>query len=133
MIQNLINLILENPNDINIQYTNINGKEELFINGQKIKAKSEAPIFDDTEIKTDVNNFKETLKKVDDNLFVVFCEELSKVLDINEFNKLLDLKSFNEEEAEEVECLMCQSINVLCELIESRLNYLNELKEMLLK
>jgi hypothetical protein len=128
MIGKLIDLIFENPNDIHIQYSNINGEEKLLINGQEVK--EESLEFDDTEIKNSIAQFKENLKKVDDNLFITFCESLGQIMDVNEFNKLLDLESFNKEEAEHVGCLMRQSKNVLIELINSRIEYLNDLKEM---
>ena len=128
MIGKLIDLIFENPNDIHIQYSNINGEEKLLINGQEVK--EESLEFDDTEIKNSIAQFKENLKKVDDNLFITFCESLGQIMDVNEFNKLLDLESFNKAEAEHVGCLMQQSKNVLIELINSRIEYLNDLKEM---
>jgi hypothetical protein len=136
MVENLINLILKNPNDIHIQYSNINGKEELFINGKEVVIESEEdenPKFDDSEIKTEISNFKEVLQNLDDSMFLTFCEELGEMIDINDLNKLMDQDSFTKDEAEKVEGYLCESITLLCELIEEQLNHLNEIREMLLK
>ena len=132
MIEKLIDLIFENPNDIYIEYSNINGEKRLLINGEEVKEEL-TPEFDDTQIKMEINDFKEALKKLDDNLFITFCEALNNVMDVNKFNKLLDLESFNEEDAEYVKGMMDQSKTILIELIDSRLNYLYDLKEMYLK
>lgn len=132
MIEKLIDLIFENPNDIYIEYSNINGEKKLLINGEEVKEEL-TPEFDDTQIKMEINDFKEALKKLDDNLFITFCEALNNVMDVNKFNKLLDLESFNEEDAEYVKGMMDQSKTILIELIDSRLNYLYDLKEMYLK
>lgn len=132
MIGKLIDLIFENPNDIYIEYSNINGEKKLLINGEEVKEEL-TPEFDDTQIKMEINDFKEALKKLDDNLFITFCEALNNVMDVNKFNKLLDLESFNEEDAEYVKGMMDQSKTILIELIDSRLNYLYDLKEMYLK
>lgn len=132
MIEKLIDLIFENPNDIYIEYSNINGEKKLLINGEEVKEEL-TPEFDDTQIKMEINDFKEALKKLDDNLFITFCEALNSIMDVNKFNKLLDLESFNEEDAEYVKGMMDQSKTILIELIDSRLNYLYDLKEMYLK
>ena len=132
MIEKLIELIFENPNDIYIEYSNINGEKKLLINGEEVKEEL-TPEFDDTQIKMEINDFKEALKKLDDNLFITFCEALNNVMNVNKFNKLLDLESFNEEDAEYVKGMMEQSKTILIELIDSRLNYLYDLKEMYLK
>lgn len=132
MIGKLIDLIFENPNDIYIEYSNINGEKKLLINGEEVKEEL-TPEFDDTQIKMEINDFKEALKKLDDNLFITFCEALNNVMNVNKFNKLLDLESFNEEDAEYVKGMMDQSKTILIELIDSRLNYLYDLKEMYLK
>lgn len=132
LIEKLIDLIFENPNDIYIEYSNINGEKKLLINGEEVKEEL-TPEFDDTQIKMEINDFKEALKKLDDNLFITFCEALNNVMNVNKFNKLLDLESFNEEDAEYVKGMMDQSKTILIELIDSRLNYLYDLKEMYLK
>ena len=132
MIEKLIDLIFENPNDIYIEYSNINGEKKLLINGEEVKEEL-TPEFDDTQIKMEINDFKEALKKLDDNLFITFCEALNNVMNVNKFNKLLDLESFNEEDTEYVKGMMDQSKTILIELIDSRLNYLYDLKEMYLK
>lgn len=132
MIEKLIDLIFENPNDIYIEYSNINGEKKLLINGEEVKEEL-TPEFDDTQIKMEINDFKEALKKLDDNLFITFCEALNSIMDVNKFNKLLDLESFNEEDTEYVKGMMDQSKTILIELIDSRLNYLYDLKEMYLK
>ena len=132
MIEKLIDLIFENPNDIYIEYSNINGEKKLLINGDEVKEEL-TPEFDDTQIKMEINDFKEALKKLDDNLFITFCEALNNVMNINKFNKLLDLETLNEEDAEYVKGMMDQSKTILIELIDSRLNYLYDLKEMYLK
>ena len=59
--EKLINFILNNPKNINIEYSNINGEEKLVINGEEIKEES----FDDSKIKEEVKNYKDIVENLD--------------------------------------------------------------------
>ena len=95
------------------QELEIDGVKYLFNkDGENIKIEvSES--FDDTSTKEIVAEYKEGIKKLDDDLFVEVTEELSTKLNLKEFNELLDLESFNEEQADKVEEMISISSDII--------------------
>lgn len=132
-LEKLFNLIFDNLNDINIQYSNINGEEKLLINGEEIKSESESEDhtvkFDDTDILKEVDNFKNNVNGLDDELFIKLIEQLNGMMDVNEFDKLLNQESFIENEAECVHCLIEQTNTVIIDIISNEIERFEELRE----
>lgn len=62
--------------------------------------------FDDSEVKELVNNYKEKIKALDDNIFIEATEDFSSEISLKEFNELLDLEDFTEEQANRVQELI---------------------------
>lgn len=95
------------------QELEIDGVKYLFNkDGENIKIEvSES--FDDASTKEIVAEYKEGIKKLDDDLFVEVTEELSTKLNLKEFNELLDLESFNEEQADKVEEMISISSDII--------------------
>lgn len=95
------------------QELEIDGVKYIFNkDGENIKIEvSES--FDDTSTKEIVAEYKEGIKKLDDDLFVEVTEELSTKLNLKEFNELLDLESFNEEQADKVEEMISISSDII--------------------
>ena len=95
------------------QELEIDGVKYIFNkDGENIKIEvSES--FDDTSTKEIVAEYKEAIKKLDDDLFVEVTEELSTKLNLKEFNELLDLESFNEEQADKVEEMISISSDII--------------------
>jgi hypothetical protein len=117
-MEELIKLILDNPDNINIQYSNINGQEKLVVNGKEIIATSE-------RVKQLVDEYKERLQKLDDELFTEFVEQLEEVMDLQEFDKLLNKEEFTEDDP--VIGMIDSASYMLDNLIMEKISHLKEL------
>lgn len=85
--------------------------------------------FDDSSTKEIVAEYKESIKALDDDLFLEIVDELSSKLDLKEFNSLLDLESFDEAQARKVEEMIDISTDVICLHLQHKIQGLVELYE----
>lgn len=98
---------------------NINKKDNLItIDFTKNNA------FDDSDTKHFVQLYKELIQELDDCLFVEATEEMEQTFDIKRFDVLLNQKSFTEEEASEVNEMIRQSLQIICNYLKTRINKL---------
>lgn len=112
-------------------------KQELEVDGVRYKFSKDGEnikievneSFDDSSIKKMVTEYKENIKKLDDDLFVEVTEKLSNKLNLKEFNDLLDLESFNEEQATKVEEMISISSDVICLHLQHKIQNIVELYE----
>ena len=112
-------------------------KQELEIDGVKYKFSKDgedikievSESFDDTSTKEVVAEYKENIKKLDDDLFVEVTEKLSTKLNLKEFNELLDLESFNEEQADKVEEMISISSDIIGLHLQHKIQDMVELYE----
>lgn len=82
--------------------------------------------FDDSKIKELVNNYKEKIKALDDNIFIEATEDLSSKISLKEFNELLDLKDFTEEQANRVQELIDIFTETICLHLQHKIQSLIE-------
>lgn len=82
--EKLFDLILANPDNISITYSNINGKETLKVNGKEVNE------FDDSQIKEDIAHYKEIIDKLDSCIFVEVLERVGEHIDLKELDTLLE-------------------------------------------
>lgn len=118
-IEKFIEQVLKNPNNINIQYSNINGKEKLILNGKEIK-------FDDTEIKNKIAEYKAKVAKIDDCLFSEIIDRIEDS-ELSKMNSALELDSYNEEETKTAEEVMCIMSDVIKDTIYKKIEKLGNL------
>lgn len=85
--------------------------------------------FDDSATKEIVEEYKESIKALDDDLFVEIVDELKSKLDLTKFNELLDLESFDKDQAQEVEKMIDISTNVICLHLQHKIQGMVELYE----
>ena len=85
--------------------------------------------FDDSATKEIVEEYKESIKALDDDLFVEIVDELKSKLDLTKFNELLDLESFDKDQAQEVEKMIDISTNVICMHLQHKIQGMVELYE----
>lgn len=85
--------------------------------------------FDDSSTKEIVAEYKESIKALDDDLFLEIVDELSSKLDLKEFNSLLDLESFDEDQARKVEEMIDISTEVICLHLQHKIQGMVELYE----
>lgn len=99
----------------------------------KIEIKANIPEqygeFDDSNTKKIVEEYKEGIKALDDDLFVEIVDKLKSKFDLNRFNELLDLESFNEEQAQEVEKMINISTDIICLHLQHKIQGMVELYE----
>ena len=85
--------------------------------------------FDDSDTKKIVEEYKEGIKALDDDLFVEIVDKLKSKFDLNRFNELLNLESFNEEQAQEVEKMINISTDIICLHLQHKIQGMVELYE----
>lgn len=97
----------------------------------KIELEASLPekTFDDSSTKKIVAEYKESIKALDDDLFLEIVDELSSKLDLKEFNSLLDLESFDEDQARKVEEMIDISTDVICLHLQHKIQDMVELYE----
>lgn len=132
MINKLFDLIFENPYNVNIQYTDINGEKKLLINGKECVLEDLClkEQYDDSEIKKRVVAFKQALTTLKDDLFVLVVDKLSEIVDVKRFNDLLDQESFTEEEADNVDDMIDTANDLIEDLFDKEIQELESLKEI---
>lgn len=130
-LEQLLQLVFNNPNNIDIQYSNVNGKESFIVNGQDI-LKNEAleESFDDSRIKEKIKLYKENLNYLDEWVWnLVIDEAANRNFNISEMDKILNLNSYTKEEAIQAD----NTIDIMCDLIqeilEQEIQALNNLIE----
>lgn len=119
--EKLINLILAHPKEIDIHYTNINGKEDLYINGEKIE------VLDKNKIDT----FKTLVEKMDDCLFLEYLNKLEEETDLARFNELLEEDILNYDDSVFVAKNINRSTEIIKELILDKIEYYQNLLEQI--
>ena len=85
--------------------------------------------FDDSATKEIVEEYKEGIKALDDDLFIEIVDELKSKLDLTRFNELLDLESFDEDQAQEVEKMIDISTDIICLHLQHKIQGMVELYE----
>ena len=85
--------------------------------------------FDDSATREIVEEYKEGIKALDDDLFVEIVDELKSKLDLTRFNELLDLESFDKDQAQEVEKMIDISTDIICLHLQHKIQSMVELYE----
>ena len=85
--------------------------------------------FDDSATKEIVEEYKEGIKALDDDLFIEIVDELKSKLDLTKFNELLDLESFDKDQAQEVEKMIDISTDIICLHLQHKIQGMVELYE----
>lgn len=102
LLNNILEVIYKNPNKMSIEYSNLDGKESLIVNGEEMLNTT----FDDSEIKDKITRYKTILESLDSCVFVEALEALEDEIDFKEMDELINQESFNKEEAALVEYLI---------------------------
>lgn len=80
--------------------------------------------FDDSCIKEIIKEYKERLNELNDDLFIEVVEAMESSLDVQRFDELLNQDTFTEEEAAEVNEMIDQSSQIICDHLEDKINEL---------
>ena len=123
--EKLLELILNNPTNLNIKYSNINGEEKLTVNGEDVTIEES---FDDSEIKNKVDLFKSKLETLDDRTFELIMDEVEcRHLNLTEMNKSLDLEHYDEEKATYVNNVITILSEIVRNVIKEEIENLNDI------
>jgi hypothetical protein len=115
-LEKLLNLVLSNPDNIEISYSNVNGRESLIVNGKEL-------IGEDSLIK----EYKDNIDKLDDCVFVDVLDEVGQVIDLKEFDKLLNKKERTSEESKQVHDQINYVYSVVRKKVKEKIKELSEL------
>lgn len=129
--EKLLNLVLSNPTNICIEYSNIDGVEQLKVNGEEVREDEqlETEDFDDTDIKELISEYKNNIETLDDDIFVEAMEEIENEVNLTDVDKLLAQEHFTEEEAEIVDETIGFMNSVIYDIIDTRINELQSIKQ----
>lgn len=123
-IEKLFNLILNNPDNISIQYSNINGEEKLVVNGKEVTER-----YDDSEIQEKIAKYRENVELLDDCVFVEALEAYEEDYSIKQFDDLLNKQYLDEEEATITNHLIDTMNTLIHNKIVSKIQNLTDLLE----
>lgn len=136
-LEKFFELLLSNPNNVHLEYSNINGQESLRINGEELfgtpdkeeeEKEEEKEVYDDTAIKEYISNYKDNIQLLDDCTFVEVIEQVENVIDIQALDELLSQESFTQDEAE----LIYEQLNFINTVIHEKLvNKIQDLQELI--
>lgn len=85
--------------------------------------------FNDKLTKERIKEFKESLKLLDDCLFLEVTEDFNKSFDNKEFDELLKLDSFSEKESDRVNLLIDKFSDMICDNLRNKIESLVNLYE----
>lgn len=114
-LEKFFELLFSNPNNVHLEYSNINGQESLRINGEEVINTPDE--YDDTPIKEYITKFKDNIQLLDDCTFVEVIEQVENVIDIQALDELLSQESFTQDEAE----LIYEQLNFINTVIHEKL------------
>lgn len=116
-IEEILNALL-NGEIKSLEYSFIDGKETLKINGEEIKK-------EESKIQTLIKEYKENIELLDDCTFVEVLDETP--FDLKHFDTLLNKKSLTKEESKYVEEAIKYMNNSIHNKLEEKINNLTEL------
>lgn len=134
-LEKLFALLLSNPDNIHLEYSNINGQESLRINGEELfdtpDEDEEVEIYDDAPIKEYISKYKDNIQLLDDCTFVEVIEQVEDVIDIQVLDELLKQESFTKDEAELIYGQLNFINTVIHEKLENKIQNMIELLDRL--
>lgn len=117
-MEEILNALL-NGEIKSLEYSFIDGKETLKINGEEIKNEEES------KIQSLIKEYKENIELLDDCTFVEILDETP--FDLKHFDTLLNKKSLTKEESEYVEEAIKHMNNSIHNKLEEKIKDLTEL------
>lgn len=128
-IANILNLSIPNGTEESFEDDDVKiilGKDDDCLKIEISTIPKEAE-FDET--KELVEEYKEAIKNLDDDLFLEIVEELKSKVDLTKFNELLNLEEYNSDEAKEVEEMINISSEIICSTLKKKIQNMVELYE----
>lgn len=126
------------PESINRGYSDDNGSISVKNENGKITIECSYNIgiedtsdesFDDSDIKEIVAEFKDSIKNLDDSIFLESLEKAKAAVDVKRFDELLNLEKYSEAEATEVACLIDYFSQIISVTLQDKIAELLNLSE----
>lgn len=127
-LERLLELVFSNPDNISIEYSNVDGQERLTVNGEDL-IPSPNETYDDTQVKQIIATYKENIKLLDDCTFVEVMEDIENIINLKELDSLLNQEHLTEDEAESVKGQLAFINTVIHEKLMTKIQNFIELVE----
>lgn len=133
-LERFLELVLDNPDNISIEYSNINGKKTVIVNGENLSEKEEEEEFeckeepfDDTQIKANIVLFKRYLEKIDDHIFELVLDECAKQgFNMSDMSEVLELECYTKGDAKYAQEVIDLMKGVIKRVINKEIERLTE-------
>lgn len=127
-LERLLELVFSNPDNLRVEYSNINGKETCFVNGINVLKKEET--FNDQAIKEKISLYKENLKYLDEWIWnLVIDEATNRNFNLSEMDRILDLDSYTQQEALQASNTIDIMSDLINEILKQEVQALIDLME----
>lgn len=127
-LEKLLELVFNNPDNISIQYSNINGDERLIVNGKDLT--NEEEVYDDSLIKDKIANYKTKIEKLDDYIFEKVIDEAEKRgFNLYEMNKGLELENYTPQTGLYASNVIDMMTELIQEIIQTEIQHLIDILE----
>ena len=125
-LDKFLEMVFNNPDNISIEYSNINGKEKLIVNGKDMLEQK----FDDSDIKNRISLYKENIGYLDEWIWNVVIDEATKRnFNLSEMDKILNLESFTKEQAEQAKNIIVIMNELIRDIPDTVIQSMVTLKE----
>jgi hypothetical protein len=134
-IQKLFDYIAKNP-DINITYTNIDGKESLTVNGREVEGLKDTEELEkikedanneDVKLKEEIDEWESFLEDIDDCVYEQVIDFISEDIDIKHFDDLTKQKTWTDCDREIVRKTISYINSVIKQVLLKKISYYKKL------
>jgi hypothetical protein len=134
-IQKLFDYIAKNPN-INITYTNIDGKESLTVNGKEVEGLEDTEELEkikedanneDVKLKEEIDEWESFLEDIDDCVYEQVIDFISEDIDIKHFDDLTKQKTWTDCDREIVRKTISYINSVIKQVLLKKISYYKKL------
>lgn len=117
-------LELLSQDNVRVEYSNIDGKESLIVNGENLLNQT----FDDSQTKEKIKLHKERVKSLPDYIFELVMNEVERRnYNLSNMNALLECDKYDEATAENAEYVIMDMDNLINNVITAEVQKLMKL------
>jgi hypothetical protein len=124
-LEKLFDYIIKNPN-INITYTNIDGKESLTVNGKEVEELEEEnkeEINEDIKLKEEIDEWESFLEDIDDCVYEQVIDFISNDIDIKRFDDLTKQKTWTDCDRKSIRTTISYINGVIKQVLLKKISY----------
>lgn len=130
-LEKLIEMMYENPINICIRYSNINGEEQLTVNGEEL-IKDYQKYQLNQEAKNDftlckIQSFKKKLDELPDGLFNKMLDTVKENIDLQEVDDLFNQSEFTDKDIYCVEAHIKYISKTIKDIVQSKIEKLSDI------